>query len=357
MFGDSNLVGLDIGSSCIKVAQLKKVKNRYSLHSFGIMPLPPESIVDRHIMNTEAVVGAIRRLTNEKKVKGKDAAISISGHSVIIKKIEIPLMEGEELQEQVMWEAQQYIPYNISDVEMDFQIMRQRPTERLMDLLLVAAKKDEIEDYASVVREAGMKVSVIDIDSFALQNAFEVNYPEIQDRCVALVDVGAALTRLNIVREGMTLFVRDIAGGGAQLTEVIQKELSVDYEVAESYKIGASNPQSSDVVPVEVNEILKRNVDSIAAEVQRSINFYLAMVQSQDLECIFISGGMGHCSFLRDAIQGRTNIRVELLDVFRNVEVNPAKFDMVKLRSISGQATISIGLAMRQKKEKRKDLP
>jgi type IV pilus assembly protein PilM len=353
MFGESNLVGLDIGSSCIKVAQLKKKKNRFALQGFGIKPIPPESIVDRHIMNTEAVVGAIRSLMSERRIKEKEVAISISGHSVIIKKIEMPLMGGDELQEQVRWEAEQYIPYNINDVEMDYQILRRRPTEGLMDLLLVAAKKDEIEDYMSAARDAGLKVSVIDIDSFAMQNAFEINYPEIQGHTVALVDVGAALTRLNIVREGVTLFIRDITGGGAHLTEEIQKELDISYEVAESYKVGASSPSSADVVPVEVNEILKKSVDAIAVEIQRSIDFYMATAESQNLEYILIGGGTGHCHFLRDSVQRRTNVRVEILDVFRTIEVDPARFDVAKLKSFSGQATISIGLSLRSKREKK----
>ncbi len=355
MFGEKSLVGLDIGSSSIKAATLKKKKNKYVLQSFGIKPLPPESIVDRHIMDTAAVIKAIKDLFAERKIKERDVAISVSGHSVIIKKIEMPLMGGEELEEQVKWEAEQYIPYNINDVEMDFQILRRRPTEGLMDLLLVAAKKDEIEDYMAVAQEAGLRVAIIDIDSFAMQNAFEVNYPDIHEKTVALVDVGASLTRLNIVREGITLFIRDITGGGQNLTEEIRKEMGISYEEAETYKVGASTPSSADVVPVEVNEILERSVDSVAVEIQRSIDFYMATAESQNLEYILIGGGTGHCHFLRDSVAKRTDVRVELMDVFRTIDAEPSKFDMAKLKSFSGQATISIGLALRNKKEKRAD--
>lgn len=353
MFGSKNLVGLDIGSSSIKVAQLKKKKNNHVLQGFGIKPIPPESIVDRHIMDTPAVVDAIKGLFAERKIKDRDVAISISGHSVIIKKIEMPLMAGDELEEQVKWEAEQYIPYNINDVEMDYQILRRRPTEGLMDLLLVAAKKDEIEYYMSVTQDAGLRVAVIDIDSFAMQNAYETNYPDKFNKTVALVDVGASLTRLNIVRDGITLFIRDITGGGQNLTEEIRKELGISYDVAEAYKVGAGSPSSSDVVPVEVNEILERSVDSIAAEIQRSIDFYLATAESQNLEAILIGGGTGHCHFLRDAVQKRTDVRVELLNVFRMIEADQSKFDAANILSFAGQATVSIGLALRSKKDKK----
>ncbi len=353
MFGSKNLVGLDIGSSSIKLAQLKKRKNKFVLQNFGIKPLPPESIVDRHIMDPRAVIDGIKGLLSERKIRDRDVAISISGHSVIIKKIEMPLMAGDELEEQVKWEAEQYIPYNINDVEMDYQILRRRPTEGLMDLLLVAAKKDEIEDYMVVAHDAGLKVVVIDIDSFAMQNAFETNYPDILNQTVALVDVGASLTRLNIVRDGMTLFIRDITGGGQSLTEEIRKTLDISYDVAEAYKVGASSPSSADVVPVEVNEILEKSVDSIAVEIQRSIDFYMATAESQNLEYILIGGGTGNCHFLRDAVQKRTDVRVELLNVFRTVEADASKFDRAKLEAIAGQATVSIGLALRSKKDKK----
>lgn len=353
MFGESNLVGLDIGSSSIKVAQLKKKKNRYIVHSFGMKPIPLDCIVDRHIMDTGAVTEAIKQLFGERKIKNKEVAISISGRSVIIKTIEIPLFHPDELEGHVMWEAEQYIPYDLNDVEMDYQVLRRKPTEGLMDLLLVAAKKDEIENYMSAAQEAGLKVTVIDIDSFAMQNAFEVNYPELFNKTVALVDVGASLTRLNIVNEGVTLFIRDITGGGQELTEEIRKELSISYEEAEAYKVGASSPASADVVPVEVNEILARGVDSIAAEIQRSIDFYLATVEEAHLDYIFVGGGSGHCPFLRDAIKKRFNVQVELINSFRSVQVDPSKFDPAQLAAVSGAAVVSIGLAMRSKKEKR----
>jgi len=348
-----NLVGLDIGSAYLKVAHIKEGRPKHKLLNFGIRPIPPETIVDRHIMNAQTVVDAIKELFTEKKIHTKDVAISISGHSVIIKKIEMPLMRGEELEEQARWEAEQYIPYNINDVELDFQVLERRPTEGVMDLLLVAAKKDEISDYIEVVTRAGLRPSVMDIDAFAMQNAFEMSYGGQVRGTVALVDVGASLTRLNIVRDGITMFIRDISGGGQAITEEIRKELGITHEEAESYKVGASHPASADVVPIEVNELLERTSDTLAAEIQRSIDFYLATVEGQTLVAVFLAGGAASSHFLGDAIQRRSGVQVQVLDAFRQLQVDPSRYDEAKLRAFTAQAVVSVGLGIRRRKERK----
>jgi type IV pilus assembly protein PilM len=353
MAGGSNLVGLDIGSTHLKVSLIKEGRTRHRLVNFGIKPLPQETIVDRHIMNAQAVVDALKELFSEKKLRRKDVAISISGHSVIIKKIEMPLMRGEELEEQARWEAEQYIPYNINDVELDYQVLQRRPTEGAMDLLLVAAKKDEIVDYVDVVTRAGLRPHVIDIDAFAMQNAFEMNYGSEVRGTVALVDIGASLTRLNIVRDGVTMFIRDISGGGQAITEEIRKELGITYEEAESYKVGASHPASADVIPIEVNELLEKSGDSLAAEIQRSIDFYLATVEGQTLVAVFLAGGAANSHYIGDAIARRSGVPVQVLNAFRQVQIDPSRYDEAKLRAFTAQAVVSVGLSARKRKEKK----
>jgi type IV pilus assembly protein PilM len=355
MLGTNNLVGLDIGSTCLKVSQIKEGRSRSKLVNFGIKPLPAETIVDRHIMNSQAVVETLRQLWSEKKLRTKDVAISISGHSVIIKKIEMPLMRGEELEEQARWEAEQYIPYNINDVELDYQVLQRRPTEGMMDLLLVAAKKDEIADYVEAVTQAGLKPHVIDIDAFAMQNAFEMSYGQEIRGTVALVDVGASLTRLNIVRDGVTTFIRDISGGGGAITEDIRKELGITLEEAESYKVGASHPASADVVPIEVNELLEKSGDALAAEIQRSIDFYLATVEGQTLTAVFLAGGTARSHHLLDAVARRSGVPVDVLDVFRRIQIDPGRFEEAKLRAFTAQAVVSVGLSLRKKKERKEN--
>src|SRR5438128_739327 len=188
-------LGLDIGSSSVKLVQLKEAKRGYILEAFGVAALPPEAIVDGALMNSTAIVEAIRGLVSQYKLKNREAAIGVSGHSVIIKKISMPKMTQEELEESIQWEAEQYIPFDVKDVNIDVQILTPAEVDTgtgQMDVLLVAAKKDMINDYTSVVSEAGLTPVVVDVDAFAVQNSFEVNYELPKNETIVLVNAGTA---------------------------------------------------------------------------------------------------------------------------------------------------------------------
>jgi type IV pilus assembly protein PilM len=199
-------------------------------------PLPPEAIVDGALMNSTAIVQAVQELMSELKVKGKDVAIGVSGHSVIIKKIQMPRMSQEELEESIQWEAEQYIPFDVKDVNIDTQILDGGGNDATgqMDVLLVAAKKDMINDYTTVVSEAGLAPVVVDVDAFAVQNMFSTNYELPDKETVVLINAGASVVNINIIANGVTVFTRDVTIGGNQFTEEIQKQLNVSYEEAEA---------------------------------------------------------------------------------------------------------------------------
>src|SRR5512133_2933609 len=221
-------VGLDIGSSSVKLVQLKEKRGGFALQAFGSAPLPPEAIVDGALMNSSAIVEAIQKL------KVREVAIGVRGHSVIIKKIALPRMTQEELDESIQWEAEQYIPFDVKDVNIDTQILTpEGDAAGQMDVLLVAAKKDMINDYTSVCAEAGLTATVVDVDAFAVQNAFEANYEAMGDDTVVLVNVGAAVSNINVISRGVTTFTRDITMGGNAFTEEIQKQLNISYDEAE----------------------------------------------------------------------------------------------------------------------------
>src|SRR5881394_2658054 len=231
-------VGLDIGSSSVKVVQLKETSKGYQLVNFGIEPLPPQTIVDGAIMNQAAVVDAIKQLKLALKLKAREVATAISGHSVIIKKIKVPPMSPEELEEQIPWEAEHHIPFSKDDVEIDHQLVSTQNSQGQMELLLVAAKKEVVSDYTMVIREAKLLPTVMDVAAFTIQNAFEVNYEANADEAVALINVGAALSNINIVAGGTSAFTRDVTVGGNVFTEELQKRLNVSHEEAEAWKIG-----------------------------------------------------------------------------------------------------------------------
>jgi type IV pilus assembly protein PilM len=350
-FEGKNLVGVDIGTSSVKVVQVRESGKGVHLLKYGAEPLPPQSLVDGHVMNSGAVVDALRKLFKDLRISQKDVALAIAGNSVIIKKLNLPLMKQEELEEQIQWEAEQHIPYDISEVEIDYNVLGQNADAGQMDVLLVAAKKDQIQDIIEVAKEAKLKPVVVDIAAFVLQNAYELNYGFNPGETIALINVGAEVTTVNIVHGNMPQFTRDISNGGNSITEEIQKQLQVSFDEAEAYKAGG-DLNSHEVVPQEVNGIIASVVDALAGEIQRSLDFYMATTSRGEVERIFVTGGTAKIPYLRVAIERRSRMPVELMDPFRRVMFDERHFRPEMLRSQAPQATISLGLALRKQKER-----
>jgi len=234
LFGKKKgLVGLDIGSSAVKAVELKsggKGGAEHQLVNIGMEALPPEAIVDGAIMDSGAVIDAIQRLFTSQKIKTSDVATSVSGNAVIVKKISLPQMSPEELAESIHWEAEQYIPFDIQDVALDYEVIEGSGTGGNMDVLLVAVKKDKISDYTSAISQAGKNPAVVDVDVFALQNCYDINYGIDPGRVIALLNVGASIMNINIIKGPTSIFNRDIAVGGNQYTDAIQKDLNLSFD-------------------------------------------------------------------------------------------------------------------------------
>src|SRR3954469_15729445 len=244
MFGMSKpkaVVGLDIGSSAVKAVELRPGGKGYKVAAFGIEPIPPDSIVDGAIIDGTAVADAIKRLFSNKAFKTKEVAASLSGNAVIVKKISLPVMTDSELAESIYWEAEQYIPFDIADVNLDYQILDPGTgpdSKGTMDVLLVAAKRDKIADYTGVIAQAGKTPVVVDVDAFALQNAYEMNYGNDPEAVVVLLNAGASAININIIQGDQSVFTRDISMGGNAYTEAVQKELTLPFDTAEAAKKG-----------------------------------------------------------------------------------------------------------------------
>jgi type IV pilus assembly protein PilM len=345
-------VGLDIGSSSVKVVQLKETSKGYQLVNFGIEPLPPQTIVDGAIMNQSAVVDAIKQLKLALKLKGREVATAISGHSVIIKKIKVPPMTPEELEEQIPWEAEHHIPFSKDDVEIDHQLVTTQNAQGQMELLLVAAKKEVVSDYSMVIREAKLMPTVMDVAAFTIQNAFEVNYEVNPEESVALVNVGAALSNINIVSGGTSAFTRDVTVGGNIFTEEIQKRLNVSQEEAEAWKIGSIGEGATDVLPSEVEAVLTEVAESVAGQFQRSLDFFLASSTDATINRIFLCGGAAKVSALQKALQEKARAQVEIMDPFSRISIDERKFDMTFLHQHAAEAAVAVGLALRRTGDK-----
>jgi type IV pilus assembly protein PilM len=349
-------LGLDIGSSSIKMIQLKEQRRRgqvgYALQSFGMKPLPPEAIVDGALMNSTAIVQAIQELMAELKVKNKDVAIGVSGHSVIIKKISMPRMTQDELEESIQWEAEQYIPFDVKDVNIDTQILNPDANDATgqMDVLLVAAKKDMINDYTTVVREAGLEPVVVDVDAFAVQNMFSVNYEAGMGETVVLINAGASVVNINIVAGGVTVFTRDVTIGGNQFTEEIQKQLNVSYEEADELKKGGRT--GDEIIPAEVERVLAQVAEQVAGEIQRSLDFYAGTAADSNFAKVFLSGGTARIPALFKTIESRVGVPVEIINPFKNIEIDNRKFDPAFIMEVAPQAAVAVGLALRRPNDK-----
>ena len=342
-----NALGLDIGSSSVKLVQLRETKKGIDLVNFSEHPLPSQAIVDGALMNATAVIEAIREMVASLKLKSKEVALSLSGHSVIIKKIGLPAMTPDELEESIKWEAEQYIPFDVNDVYLDYQILQSRPEQGQMDVLLVAAKKEMVDEYAGIVREAGLEPVVVDIDCFTVQNAFETSYGFPPGEAIVLIDIGASTININIVSNGITTFTRDINMGGNLYTEELRKRLNVSIDEAEAYKKSGQNDGSRDVVPQEVERILKSVSETVASEIHRSLDFYLATSSEGRVSRIYLSGGTAQVASLAPTVENRIGVEVELLDPFKAISVDPKQFNLEFINRVRTAATVAVGLGLR----------
>jgi type IV pilus assembly protein PilM len=348
LFGSKKgLVGVDIGSSAVKAVELKPGGRggEYHLLKLGLEPLPPEAIVDGAIMDSGAVIDAIQRLFTVNKIKTNDVATSVSGNAVIVKKISLPQMTQEELAESIHWEAEQYIPFDIQDVALDYELVEGSGSGGNMDVMLIAVKKDKISDYSSAISQAGKTAGVVDVDVFALQNCYEVNYGVDPGRVVALLNVGASIMNINIVKGSTSIFNRDIAVGGNQYTDAIQKDLNLSFEQAENLKKGA---RVEGAARENLGPILQAVSENIALEIQKTFDFFKATSSEDRIDRIFLSGGTSKVQGLQDLLSDRFEAGVEIMNPFNNVIYNPKDFDPDFISEIGPSAAIAVGLAVRK---------
>ena len=345
MFGKrkKQVVGCDVGSSSIKIVELKPLKNdEFQLVHAAIADLSPEAIVDGAIMDSSLVVEGLTRLISENGIKNTKFGGSLSGHSVIIKKIQLPSMTEAELAESIQWEAEQYIPFDINDVNLDYVVLDTSGSDT-MDVLLVAVKKDRINDYTSVIVQAGKEPVLVDVDVFAVQNAFETNYSS-RGETVALVNVGASVMNINVLHDGNSVFWRDVAFGGNLYTEAIQREFNLPREEAEQLKLGG---QVGQVSRQQVDSVLNAASEDLAAELQKTIDFFVATSSVDRIDRIMLSGGGALAANLSPILQERFQVQVELLNPFRNIRYNESDFDPDWINRNAPAMAVAVGLAIR----------
>lgn len=340
-----NVVGLDIGTNSIKLVEVEESKGGLRLKNFGISPIPKDSIVNGAIVNHDAIVSAIQQQISNLKVKTRDAVVSVSGHPVIIKKISMPQTAEEELEDSIKFEAEQYIPFDLDEVNIDYQILADEEGKSdHMSVMLVAAKKVMISDYVKLLTDAGLNPVILDIDVFALENAFESNYQhEESSQAIALIDIGASTININIIKAGLSAFTRDIFLGGNQVTEEIQKHFGISFEEAETLKTSGdiNNPEFGG------KEIVKKVCDSMVSEIQKSLEFYSSTTYEQ-ISRIYMSGGCVRIPFMKNSIEERLHIATEVIDCMRTITYDENVFDPDYIKDITPVASVGVGLALRR---------
>ena len=351
LFGSKDIVGLDIGSSSVKIAHVRAEGTENRLRKFGVFPLPAEAIVDGAIMDHSSVVEGIRTVLRQLKVHEKEVAISLSGHSVIIKKVQLPTTTAEELEESIQWEVEQYIPFDIKDVKIDFQVigpLKDDPSK--MDVLLVAAKTELIDDYMSVVRDAGLVPRIIDIDSLAAGNAFELTHPVTDEQVPMVVNVGASFMNINILHGGIPLFTRDVPMGGGIFTSEIQKQLAVSFETAEDLKVRRKDAGDR---AEKIAEIMKTVSAILATEAQRSFNFFAATYPDRMVTKVYLTGGAAKSVFLKEQLAEKIGVDVEIFDPLEGLTVDERAVDPAVAGQHGTAATVAVGLALRNLEDRR----
>ena len=342
----SEIFGLDIGSSAVKALQLRESGGSFKLAALGIAPLPPDAIADGTIKDPPTVVEAIKTAASKAGVKTTETAIAICGRELIIKKVEIPVVPAKDVPDVVQLEAEHHIPFAIEEVFLDYHSVGQH--DGVMDLILVAVKKSKVLKYAAVVEEAGLVPVIVDVDSFALGNQFELNFPDERSEAVALIDIGASIMKTNVVRGGSTIFARDIPFGGNNYTQAIAQQLKIPFEQAEAAKLGRDVGVRWEAV-VPALEAVSRE---LSLEVQRTFDYFASTAESERIGKIVLAGGCALLPGLNDYLSSNWGIPVELARPFERIEVDPAFAEEV---NTAGPAlAVAVGLALRRPGDKGK---
>ncbi len=342
--GSRTIVGLDIGSSCIKAVELKRTRAGIELSHLGLEPLASDVVVDSMIMDSPSVSTAIGKLFNEAGIKTKAVATSVSGHSVIVKRIAVPAMTEDQLTESIKTEAAQHIPFDIDVVNLDYQVLSEDLNGPQIDVLLVAVKKDKILNYTNVLNMAGKTPAVVDIDAFALQNAYEFNYQPAPGTTVALLNLGASVMNINIVKGTTPLFTRDVSVGGHQYTDSLQKELDLNFDDAEALKLGRKVGTVSEDATAP---ILQQVTEIIVLEIQKTFDFFRATAAGEHIERIYLAGGSSKVSGLMEALRQEFSLPVEVLNPFARINYPDAGSAADAIGQNAGQLAVAVGLALR----------
>jgi len=349
LFSDSKqLVGLDIGSSSIKLVEIHETSKGYILSRYSQIPIPMGVIAEGALVEPEELSIKIKELFKQSRCRIKGVATSLSGHSAVIKKVTFATMDEDEVRLQIQDEAGKYLPFDsMEDVNFDFQILGANEyNPNLMEILIVAAKKDIIEGYTSAIIKAGLKPLIMDVDSFALETMYEENYDFGADDVAVIANIGASITNINVLKNGMSIFTRDFSMGGNAVTEAIQNKLGMTFEDAEKAKIeGTVNP---DAPADQSGGDILAFAEPICLEIERSVDYFKSTYGGGDIKQVLLSGGGAKIPGIASELTRRLNIDTEIINPFRKIGFDKKVIDAETIQSIGPVAAVAVGLALRK---------
>ena len=343
------IVGLDIGSFALKLVELRPVRKgketRYELVAIGYEPVPYQSIVEGSIMDSTAVAEAIQHIFYDSKAKTTNLAFGVSGSSVIVKRIEVQRLAPEEMHEHILWEARPHIPFTPDEVNIDYEIIESSDIHPdKVGVILAAVRKEKLNDYLNVITIANKNPEIVDLDSFAILNCVLENYEMYRDKAIAIINIGATITNVIISKMGYPVFVRDIAFGGNQFTDLLQKELNLKYEKAESVKKGRA---VEGISPVAVKPIITIILNDLKNEIKKTFEFYRSNATEGRIDNILLSGGSANLEAITDFFSQEFDIPIEIVNPFNNIDINYKKFDMNFIKDMAPVYNVAVGLALR----------
>jgi type IV pilus assembly protein PilM len=343
LFGRKKIsVGLDIGSGLVKVAVIDHSKKHPELVKVAVVPLLADAIVEGEVMDPGIVAEAIQSALAAAGVKTKQVVTAVGGRDVIIKKIQIERVKEQQARELMRWEAEQHVPFDVESVELDFQILDPHDDGVEMNVLLVAAKRELIESKLRVLTDAGLEPSLVDVDAFALHNAFEVNYPEAMRGIVALVNIGHDVTNINILEDGVPILTRDITVGTRRFREDLQRERGISADEAQQLLQGYDRSAHLDAV-------LESRGEEIAVGVERASAFLASSSRTAgSVRAIYTCGGGARIPGLTDALADRLRIPVQQANPLTNLTIRDGALDSLVTDEVASLLMLPIGLAMRQ---------
>jgi len=341
LFGRARVsAGLDIGSGFIKLVVVDHSKAEPEIVQVATSPLVPDAIVEGEVMDPVLVAETVRAVIDSAGIKKTDVVAAVGGHDVIVKPIPMDRMSEHDAREVIRWEAEQHVPFDMDNVELDFQILDPEGEGLQMTVLLVAAKRELIENRMSLLADAGIQPAIIDVDAFAIHNAFEHNYPEAVSGLVALVNIGHDTTNVNLLKDGAPILVRDVPFGSRRLREALQRERGFTSDHAENLLQGRGAAD-------DIRSLLDERVDELAVGIERAAAFIVAQSGGEGIGRVFLSGGGAAIPGMVQALGNRLGVRTEVASPLKRVGVRPDVMQSTAIDEVAPMLMLPIGLALR----------